>query len=177
MACSDGRCVADACAGIECDDGSYCVDGECMADPCVPERCESGEVCADGRCLPNPCLGIRCEPGQTCHLVLGSAQCTYAHPLETELPTSSTESQVSSPDPSRTDGDDRLLMPVFETTPGEGNTLSEDPRSEVSAQVEGGGCNALSSERSGSLGLGLLFLVWALRYGRYSRRFGVFLSS
>jgi Notch-like protein len=61
-----GKCIKDACAGLECGEGRICQDGICVDDPCYTLRCETGEVCIDGSCVADPCETIRCPLGFVC---------------------------------------------------------------------------------------------------------------
>jgi len=53
----DGRCLPDACLGVDCPAGFYCVaDGSC-ADACEGAVCPTGETCTAGECVPTSSSG------------------------------------------------------------------------------------------------------------------------
>lgn len=65
-------CVADPCAPLACDQGSYCSDGKCT-QVCPP--CPVGTYCVSGRCKIDQCAGKVWDPSiQFCDPVRAGVQ-------------------------------------------------------------------------------------------------------
>jgi hypothetical protein len=67
---SEGRCVENACVGMNCPSGERCVAGACVT-PCDGITCPAGLQCRVGACI-DPCAGVTCDAEQVC--VLGVCQ-------------------------------------------------------------------------------------------------------
>ena len=55
-------CMADACMGMTCGEGTFCRDGSC--ESVCPTACPSGSACVDGTCVEDDCGG--CSLGTSC---------------------------------------------------------------------------------------------------------------
>ncbi|MDB4962791.1 MAG: Tryptophan synthase alpha chain [Myxococcales bacterium] len=81
----DGSCVADVCAGVECDEFEVCVDGECVQDPCVGLGCRAGQVCTNGMCIEDPCKLVTCADAFHCEVRDGGGLCVPDVPAGTQI--------------------------------------------------------------------------------------------
>ena len=58
--CQAGVCT-DPCAGVVCDGGLVCFGGRCLANNCLAVGCDEGQICTDVGCTEDPCNGVVCE--------------------------------------------------------------------------------------------------------------------
>ena len=64
-----------------CSDGLACREGACTVDPCAGIACEAEMRCLDGTCVYSDCSGIVCPPGQVCGFGPGNIpQCFSTEP-------------------------------------------------------------------------------------------------
>ena len=65
--CYDGRCLADPCSLVRCQDLEVCYQGACF-DRCVANAdCPAAEQCFDGRCSTDPCDNVQCAVDAICY--------------------------------------------------------------------------------------------------------------
>jgi uncharacterized protein (TIGR03382 family) len=93
--CVQGKCAANPCNGVTCDNGDFCYTdgtspgacihscsgpcpkgescqmGTCQVDPCATASCVVGNVCVNGACIPDPCAAQSCDS----HFLCKNGQC------------------------------------------------------------------------------------------------------